>query len=96
MRYLEYQLSYRDDEREALHVIISIRKIGSLIRFISMFAVLAMFFYFVLGWVSDWLTPMDPYSAPSGQAVKAFQPESTMDSRYSPAERLRLYYWYGE
>nr|WP_285228790.1 YqzK family protein [Paenibacillus sp. ISL-20] len=77
-------------------VIISIRKIGSLIRFITMFAVLTMFFYFVLGWVGDWLTPMDPYRAPSGQAVKAFQPESTMDSRYSPAERLRLYYWYGE
>ena len=53
-------------------------------------------FYFVLGWVGDWLTPVDPYRAPSGQAVKAFQPESTMDSRYSPAERLRLYYWYGE
>ncbi|MEC0205787.1 YqzK family protein [Paenibacillus lautus] len=77
-------------------MIISIRKIGSLIRFITMFAVLTMFFYFVLGWVGDWLTPMDPYREPSGQAVKAFQPESTMDSRYSPAERLRLYYWYGE
>lgn len=77
-------------------MIISIRKIAAWIRFISMFALLTMFFYYILGWVGDWLTPSDPYRTPSGHAVKAFQPESTLDARYSPMERLRLYYWYGE
>ena len=60
-----------------------------------MFAVLTMFLLRA-GLGGRLADPVDPYRAPSGQAVKAFQPESTMDSRYSPAERLRLYYWYGE
>ncbi|GAB6929901.1 hypothetical protein JCM10914A_38840 [Paenibacillus sp. JCM 10914] len=77
-------------------MIISIRKVGSFIRFITMFAVLTMFFYYMLGWVGGKLVPLDPYRAPMGQAVKVFQPESTLDSQYSPVERLLLYYWYGE
>lgn len=77
-------------------MIISIRKMISLIRFVACFAVLTVLFYYVLDWVGDWVNPSNPYQVPSGQAVKAFQPESTMDSQYSPAMRLKLFYWYGE
>lgn len=77
-------------------MIISIRKMMSMFRFIAWFAVLTVLFYYVLGWVDDWLNPANPYRVPTGQAVKAFQPESTMDSQYSPATRLKLFYWYGE
>lgn len=77
-------------------MIISVRKIGSFLRFVFWFAALTLFFYYVLGLVSRWVAPPDPYRVPVGHAVKAFQPEGSPDKRVSPGDRLRLYYWYGE
>lgn len=77
-------------------MIISVRKIGAGIRFTILFTVLTLFFYYALSLVNEWVMPFDPYREPAGQAVKAFQPEHSIDTWVTPRDRLRLYYWYGE
>ncbi len=77
-------------------MIISIRKVAAFIRFVLLFTVLTLFFYHALSLVNQWLIPTDPYRVPVGHAVKAFQPENSLESWVTPRERLRLYYWYGE
>lgn len=77
-------------------MIISLRRVGAFIRFILMFTVLTLFFYYTLALVNQWVMPHDPYRAPVGHAVKAFQPENSMETWVTPRDRLRLYYWYGE
>ncbi|WP_106768056.1 DUF4227 family protein [Paenibacillus faecalis] len=77
-------------------MIISIRKMVSFIRFAALFAVLTLFFYYVLSLANQWISPTEPYREPAGHAVKAFQFEKSMDTWVTPRDRLRLYYWYGE
>ncbi|NMO96912.1 YqzK family protein [Paenibacillus lemnae] len=77
-------------------MIISIRDIAAFFRFTVVFAILTLVFYVVLGWAGRWIAPPDPYRVPAGHAVKAFYPEGLQDNPYSPGERLKLYYWYGE
>lgn len=77
-------------------MIISIRKMISMLKFLLLFAVMTLIFYYMLGLVSRWVAPADPYKVPAGHAVKAFQPEAAREDRSAPRERLRLYYWYGE
>lgn len=77
-------------------MIISLRKMGSFIKFIVLFTILTLFFYYALSLVNQWVTPPKPYQEPVGHAVKAFQPENSMETWVTPRDRLRLYYWYGE
>lgn len=67
-----------------------------MLKFALLFAVMTLIFYYMLGLVSRWIAPADPYQVPAGHAVKAFQPEAAREDRVAPRERLRLYYWYGE
>ena len=77
-------------------MVISLRRLVSFIWFSILFALLTLFFYYILGLMQDFITPSDPYRLPAGQAVKAFNPQDESASHVSPLERLRLYYWYGE
>ena len=44
-----------------------------------------------------WIAPDDPYRVPQGQALKVFEAgDQQQGENGSIAERLRLFYWYGE
>jgi len=65
------------------------------LKFILLFLVLSYALYHVLEVVSTWIEPQK-YKEPDGNAVKAFQHELGEEPYDSVAERLRLFYWYGE
>jgi hypothetical protein len=67
------------------------------IRFIALFVVLTLLLYHGMMWISQWLEPRDKYREPTGKAVKAFRQHASIPTdRGSAAERLKLFYWYGE
>jgi Protein of unknown function (DUF4227) len=44
-----------------------------------------------------WIAPDDPYRVPQGHAQKVFKAaDQQQGENGSIAERLRLFYWYGE
>ena len=47
-------------------------------------------------WLAAWLTPADPYRVPQGQALKVSGMTVGTADDATFAERLRLFYWYGE
>ncbi|MEN1987369.1 DUF4227 family protein [Paenibacillus hubeiensis] len=80
-------------------MVISMRKGLRFFRFILIFAALVYLFYHVLDLFNGWISPVDQYQAPVGNAVKVFQETAwpgTGEERPAFAERLRLFYWYGE
>ncbi|CAH1217691.1 DUF4227 family protein [Paenibacillus sp. JJ-223] len=80
-------------------MVISMRKGLRFFRFILIFAALVYLFYHVLDLFNGWISPVDQYQAPVGNAVKVFQETAWPgpgDERPAFAERLRLFYWYGE
>ncbi|MCM3171387.1 MULTISPECIES: DUF4227 family protein [Paenibacillus] len=80
-------------------MIISLRRGLRFIRFIIFFSALVYLFYNVLDLFNGWISPVDQYQIPSGNAVKVFQETDWTihgEGRPSLAERLRLFYWYGE
>jgi hypothetical protein len=53
----------------------------------------------VLDLFNGWISPVDQYQIPTGNAVKVFQETDWSgigEARPTMAERLRLFYWYGE
>lgn len=80
-------------------MVISMRKGLRFFRFILIFAALVYLFYHVLDLFNGWISPVDQYQAPVGNAIKVFQETAwpgTGEERPAFAERLRLFYWYGE
>lgn len=79
-------------------MIISVRKWLDRIRFLIVFIALTYFMIHVVGWMSDWIAPVNRYRVPQGKALKAFQHGSLVDDIESDSvkDRLRLFYWYGE
>lgn len=77
-------------------MIFSLRKGWRFIRFIVLFCVLFFLLYTALERLSSWVTPIQQYKIPAGNAVKVAgssleeQPESGF------WQRLRFFYWYGE
>jgi hypothetical protein len=65
-------------------------------KFLFLFIVLTYVIYHVFDVVTAWIEP-DRYREPGGRAVKVFQYEPVTAEPYeSVADRLRLFYWYGE
>ncbi|MGP3784718.1 DUF4227 family protein [Paenibacillus sp. 1A_MP2] len=54
-------------------MIISLRRGLRFIRFIVFFAALVYLFYHVLDLFNGWISPVDQYQMPTGNAVKVFQ-----------------------
>ncbi|PZT56323.1 DUF4227 family protein [Paenibacillus silvae] len=80
-------------------MIISVRRGLRFIRFIIFFAALVYLFYHVLDLFNGWISPVEQYQIPTGNAVKVFQETDWSgigEARPTMAERLRLFYWYGE
>ncbi|MCM3784078.1 YqzK family protein [Neobacillus mesonae] len=80
-------------------MIISVRKMLRLVRFLIVFAALVYMFYNVFNLFSTWITPVDHYKIPEGNALKVFHPEQGTGlelKKTNIIERLRFYYWYGE
>ncbi|WP_055107709.1 DUF4227 family protein [Paenibacillus ihumii] len=78
-------------------MIISIRKWLRSVKFILLFIALAYLLYKVMSAFGGYLIPADKYRIPNGSAVKAFKtgPGNGHGFEYM-AERLKLFYWYGE
>lgn len=76
-------------------MIVSLRKWIERIKFIALFLLFSYLVNVIFGYLSAWIEPNDPYRQPKGDAVKAFE-QLEQTSRSSIAERLKLFYWYGE
>lgn len=74
-------------------MIISVRRGLRFIRFIIFFAALVYLFYHVLDLFNGWISPVDQYQMPTGNAIKVFQETDwpgNGEGRPTMAERLRL------
>lgn len=77
-------------------MVISYRKWWNRLKFIVTFIVLTFIMYHVLAYVSDWIGPVNKYREPNGRSVKVFRDHGGLTGNESIADRLRLFYWYGE
>ncbi|WP_019639026.1 DUF4227 family protein [Paenibacillus fonticola] len=78
-------------------MVISLRKYLRTLRLIVVFCALTYLLYKMIGLFGVFLFPADKYRIPDGAAVKAFHIErsNSMGLEYM-ADRLKLFYWYGE
>jgi hypothetical protein len=74
----------------------SMRKWLEKLKFVVVFVLLTYLLYHVLLVVSGWIPPMEKYGQPKGKSVKVFQQHASIGDQGSLADRLRLFYWYGE
>ncbi|MEK3787809.1 DUF4227 family protein [Paenibacillus sp. FSL K6-1230] len=78
-------------------MILSIRRACRTLALLCVFCCLTLVLYLALQWVSDWISPVDHYRIPEGNAIKVFIDELPAKEEPSPlSERLRFFYWYGE
>lgn len=77
-------------------MVIHMRKALDRIKFILMFLVLTFVLYQMLSVVNAWLEPSKRNQTPTGSAVKVFRHEAPSLDAPDIAERLKLFYWYGE
>jgi hypothetical protein len=67
------------------------------LKFTIMFFVLTLAVYYLFQIVSGWVEPAERYKEPTGKAVKVFQNQNSYgEQSTSLADRLFLFYWYGE
>jgi hypothetical protein len=83
--------------QEVPNMIVPLKRWLNRVKFLVLFIVLTYAIYHVFDVVAAWIEP-DRYREPGGRAVKVFQyePASAAESYESVADRLRLFYWYGE
>lgn len=78
-------------------MVVSVRKWLERLRFLIIFVALTYLMIYLIGLLSDWIAPVDRYREPQGKAVKVFRQEPMEDlTAATMADRLRLFYWYGE
>ncbi len=79
-------------------MIVHLRKWLERLKFLLLFLLLTYLFSHLFQAFTAWMEPHDPYRKPHGQAVKAFHEQASLVEveDMSAAERLRLFYWYGE
>ncbi len=77
-------------------MIFSLSKFIERLKFILLFIVLTVVFYYGYQYVASWIEPDHHYSTPHGQAVKVFESEDFHAEHYSVKDRLKFFYWYGE
>ncbi len=76
-------------------MIVSLRKVMERGKFVILFIVLTFLLYHAFGIISAWIQPVERYREPKGRAVKVFQ-NGGFSENGSMADRLKLFYWYGE
>ncbi|MFD1772319.1 YqzK family protein [Paenibacillus rhizophilus] len=77
-------------------MIISVPKALRRLFFIVIFVALSCLFYNIMDLLHSWMGPVPDPDIPEGSAVRAFSGIQPGGGAMNPAERLRLYYWYGE
>lgn len=80
-------------------MVFSLRKWLRMVRLFIIFAALVYMFYNVINLFSNWITPVDHYKIPEGNALKVFHPEEGIQlaaEKTNLMDRLRFFYWYGE
>ncbi|WP_379318471.1 DUF4227 family protein [Paenibacillus puldeungensis] len=78
-------------------MIISIRQWLRAAKYLLLFVALAYTLYRVLGVMDNYLLRENKYRIPEGSAVKVFHAEMDGSREMgSIAERLKLFFWYGE
>ncbi len=79
-------------------MIISATKWIERAKFLLLFLLFTLLLYHALDAISAWIAPKSKYKEPDGGAVKVFH-YAELDAGQSSrtmAERLKLFYWYGE
>lgn len=78
-------------------MVISLRKWLLRLKYALIFMALSYIFYYAFGLMQEYILPPDKYRVPEGSAVKVFQSDhSIVSDADNLAERLKLFYWYGE
>ncbi|WNS44388.1 DUF4227 family protein [Paenibacillus sp. MMS20-IR301] len=77
-------------------MIVSLPKTVRRLYFMALLVTLSCVLYYVMSWVSVWISPAQQEDIPEGTAVRAFYDAGGTDEGLSAGQRLRLYYWYGE
>ncbi|MNJ33751.1 DUF4227 family protein [Paenibacillus bouchesdurhonensis] len=78
-------------------MVISLRKCLRSVKYVMIFLALAYLLYKVTGAFGGYLFPGDKYRIPDSSAVKVFQTEGSSSKGLEyMADRLKLFYWYGE
>lgn len=78
-------------------MILSVRRMISLMKYIIAFIVLSVIFYYIISYMVTWVQPVDPYKEPMGRAVKVVKYEHTQFIKdWDWLDRLKLFYWFGE
>ena len=77
-------------------MVISIRNWVSRIFFIVLFV--ALLFIVTAGYrlIVEVISPVHPFQAPRGDALKVFATDPASPEGGNSADRLRWFYWYGE
>jgi len=76
-------------------VVLSVRRWVRRITFVLLLVILTLVMYGGCRFAAAWIVPNDPYRIPQGHALKVFHPYAVVDDS-SLAERLKVFYWYGE
>ncbi|NQX44931.1 DUF4227 family protein [Paenibacillus tritici] len=77
-------------------MIVSLPRTVRRLYFMTLLVAISCVLYYALSWVSAWISPARNVEIPEGTAVRAFQDVQYSEQGLSAADRLRLYYWYGE
>ncbi|MEF2964422.1 DUF4227 family protein [Paenibacillus sp. M1] len=78
-------------------MVISLRRMLRTLKYLIVFVGLAYFLYKGMGLLDAYVFPLDKYRIPEGSAVKVFMAGSHEGiEAESMAERLILFFWYGE
>ncbi|MDT3427529.1 hypothetical protein J2Z22_003092 [Paenibacillus forsythiae] len=77
-------------------MIFSVPKALRRLGYIVIFVALSFLFYNIMDLLHSWINPVPDPDIPEGSAVRAFNEIQPGGEAMNPAERLRLYYWYGE
>lgn len=72
-------------------MIISLPRTVRRLYFMTMLVAVSCVLYYVLSWVSAWISPTRNVEIPEGTAVRAFQDVQYGEQGQSAAERLRLF-----
>lgn len=77
-------------------MIVSLPKTVRRLYFLTLLVAVSCVLYYVMSWISSWMSPAHREDIPEGTAVRAFYEVQSGDGGLSAGDRLRLYYWYGE
>lgn len=77
-------------------MVFSIRNWVSRILFMIVFVMLLFVVTAGYRWMVEVISPIHPYQAPRGDAMKVFLSDPDSPEGGNAADRLRWFYWYGE